>query len=118
MRTREYVLPQKAQMFQCNRQLISKEMCVAAVPECPEGLVYNPFLSFLIDGVLYRQTDESVEEEVPLESLDPAVGGVCSTSPWGAWSTCSETCGVGFKMRNRFFVDNMGMKKCPHITTG
>lgn len=34
MRTREYVLPQKAAMFQCNRQLVSKEMCVAAIPEC------------------------------------------------------------------------------------
>ncbi|XP_066146620.1 spondin-1 [Euwallacea fornicatus] len=101
MRTREYLLPQKAQMFQCNRQLVSKEMCVAAVAEC--------------DGT--RIEDESIEEEVPLEALDPAAGGVCSTSPWGAWSTCSESCGIGFKMRTRFFVDNMGMKKCPHITT-
>lgn len=35
MRTREYRLPQKATMFACDRQLISKEMCVADVPECP-----------------------------------------------------------------------------------
>lgn len=34
MRTREYRMPQKAQMFACDRQLVSKEMCVAAVPEC------------------------------------------------------------------------------------
>lgn len=34
MRTREYRLPQKAQMLGCDRQLVSKEMCVAAVPEC------------------------------------------------------------------------------------
>lgn len=34
MRTREYRLPQKAQMLGCDRQRVSKEMCVAAVPEC------------------------------------------------------------------------------------
>lgn len=34
MRTRQYRMPQKAQMFACDRQLVSKEMCVAAVPEC------------------------------------------------------------------------------------
>ncbi|XP_050298607.1 spondin-1 [Anthonomus grandis grandis] len=101
MRTRQYVMPQKAQMFQCNRQLISKEMCVAAIPECEGG-----------------SKDDSSEDELPIDSLPPAsAGGVCSTSPWGAWSTCSETCGIGFKMRTRFFVDDMGRKKCPHIST-
>lgn len=34
MRTRDYRLPQKAAMFACDRQLVAKEMCVAAVPEC------------------------------------------------------------------------------------
>ncbi|ENN79595.1 hypothetical protein YQE_03965, partial [Dendroctonus ponderosae] len=101
MRTREYRMPQKAQMFECKRQLLSKEMCVAAVAECAEGQPENA----------------SAEDEVPLESLDAGPGSVCSTSPWGPWSSCSESCGVGFKMRNRFFVDNMGMKKCPHVTT-
>lgn len=44
MRTREYRLPQKAKMFQCNRQLISKEMCVADVPECDHnGYVQKQF---------------------------------------------------------------------------
>ncbi|XP_030767480.1 spondin-1 isoform X2 [Sitophilus oryzae] len=102
MRTREYKIPQKAKMFECNRQLISKEMCVATIPECPENA---------------NNGDESKEQDVPLESLDGGADGVCSTSPWGEWSACSETCGVGFKMRTRFFLDNMGRKKCPHITT-
>lgn len=34
MRTREYKQPELAKINNCNRQLISKEMCVAAVPEC------------------------------------------------------------------------------------
>lgn len=34
MRTRDYRLPQKAQMLGCDRQLVSKEMCAAAVAEC------------------------------------------------------------------------------------
>ncbi|CAG9765548.1 unnamed protein product [Ceutorhynchus assimilis] len=100
MRTRDYLLPQKAQMFQCNRQLVSKEMCVAALAECPRD----------------NTDDQSQEEEITIDNLDSNQGGVCSTSPWGDWSDCSETCGVGFKMRNRFFIDQMGRKKCPHIT--
>lgn len=39
MRTRKYRMPEKATMFNCNRQLVSKEMCVASVPEC-KGLVF------------------------------------------------------------------------------
>ncbi|RVE42539.1 hypothetical protein evm_012819 [Chilo suppressalis] len=35
MRTRRYRMPQKAQMFRCDRQLVAKEMCVASLPECP-----------------------------------------------------------------------------------
>ncbi|KAK4887775.1 hypothetical protein RN001_004046 [Aquatica leii] len=92
MRTREYLMPQKAQMFQCNRQLVSKEMCVADVPEC-EG--------------------ERQDSEEKIEKNE----GVCATSEWGPWTDCSSTCGVGFISRNRHFVDKKGRKKCPHINT-
>jgi len=34
MRTRSYRMPEKAAMFSCNRQLVSKEMCVASIAEC------------------------------------------------------------------------------------
>ncbi|XP_975464.3 spondin-1 [Tribolium castaneum] len=96
MRSREYRMPQKAKMFNCNRQLISKEMCVAAVPECEGG----------------TPEEEVSIEDIPLENIE----GICATSPWGPWSECSATCGVGFKMRTRLFIDSMGRKKCPHIT--
>ena len=34
MRSRQYVNPDKAEKGKCSRQLISKEMCVADIPEC------------------------------------------------------------------------------------
>ncbi|XP_049865590.1 spondin-1 isoform X2 [Pectinophora gossypiella] len=97
MRTREYRMPQKAQMFACDRQLVSKEMCVAAVPEC--------------EGDTAPQDNES--DVLPIENND----GVCATSEWGAWSECSVTCGIGMSTRRRSFVNHMGYKKCPLVST-
>ncbi|XP_037968120.2 spondin-1 [Plutella xylostella] len=96
MRTRQYRLPQKALMFACDRQLVSKEMCVAAVPEC-EG----------------DSAAAAALESPPVEDLS----GVCATSAWGPWSECSVTCGIGFNTRRRSFLNHMGLKKCPLVPT-
>lgn len=92
MRSREYRLSQKAQMFGCKRQLIFKEMCVADIPEC----------------------DGQVEPEESNELLEDT-SGICRTAEWSLWNECSATCGVGFTMRSRRFLDRMGRKKCPHV---
>lgn len=96
MRTREYRMPQKAQMFSCDRQLVSKEMCVASIPEC-EGDNTN--------------VDDTENNAAPIEDIE----GICKTSEWGTWSECSVTCGIGISTRRRHFINQMGIKKCPLV---
>ncbi|XP_057657573.1 spondin-1 [Diorhabda carinulata] len=92
MRNREYIFPEKAKLSGCNRQLVSKEMCVAAVAECES---------------------EAQPDSQEIDSLDNS--GICATTEWSAWSNCSEICGSGYKMRTRKFLNKNGRKKCPHV---
>ncbi|KAF7403614.1 hypothetical protein HZH68_006408 [Vespula germanica] len=92
MRTREYRMPEKARMFNCNRQLVFKEMCVADIPECPG------------------------EEEEDNDTLLVPNDTICKTTDWSEWSECSSTCGIGLKMRTRRFKDQMGRKNCPLVS--
>lgn len=93
MRTRSYLMPEKAVMFNCNRQLVSKEMCVASIPEC--------------------SGEDNSDDADPIQFNDAA----CETTEWGEWSECSSTCGVGSRIRTRRFKDRMGRKRCPHVQT-
>lgn len=103
-RTREYKSPRTAKRSNCDLQLISKEMCVADIPEC-EGDVNDE------DGENLAKVALSVDEEG--EGV-----GVCRTGPWSEWSQCSASCGIGITMRTRTFIDHQGRKKCPHISVG
>ncbi|KAG8330790.1 Spondin-1 [Homalodisca vitripennis] len=87
VRTRSYVQPAVAQQANCDRQLVSREMCVAEAPLCPGD-----------------------EEEV-----SPIDDELCAVSAWEPWSDCTATCGEGLRMRTRHFLKRMGSKKCPHV---
>ncbi|XP_017787467.1 PREDICTED: spondin-1 [Habropoda laboriosa] len=91
MRTRSYLMPEKAAMLKCNRQLVSKEMCVASIPEC--------------------SGEEDTDDSLPVLN-----NPFCETTEWGSWSECSSTCGPGLKMRTRRFKDRMGRKRCPNVS--
>ncbi|KAL7024638.1 hypothetical protein ACKWTF_013141 [Chironomus riparius] len=100
-RSRRYRNPQSATEKGCNRQLIYKEMCVAAIPECGK------------DG---EDSSENLAESQATVNEQGEGLGLCRTTQWTDWSECSATCGVGISMRTRTFVDRSGRKKCPHIS--
>ncbi|XP_055854863.1 spondin-1 [Episyrphus balteatus] len=103
MRTREYLNPDKAKMVKCSRQLVSKEMCAAAIPEC---------------GAPAEEDDEGENlAKSQISAGDDGEGaGVCKTTPWADWSECSASCGIGITMRTRTFINHLGRKRCPHVT--
>uniref|UniRef100_A0A1B6CP24 Spondin-1 n=1 Tax=Clastoptera arizonana TaxID=38151 RepID=A0A1B6CP24_9HEMI len=90
-RERRYSNPGAAERAHCDRQLISKEMCVAANPTCPGD-----------------------EEEV--DTINAFNDTICAVTDWDDWSECTSTCGEGVKIRNRRFKNRLGMKRCSHVT--
>ncbi|KAL4103639.1 hypothetical protein QTP88_018995 [Uroleucon formosanum] len=89
-RTRKYLNETAAQQFGCDRQLVSKEMCLSSVPICPG----------------------ETEQEDDTLLIDDAK---CNTTEWTPMSECSVSCGIGFMFRTRQFLDHTSYKKCRHI---
>ncbi|KAK6619736.1 hypothetical protein RUM43_012496 [Polyplax serrata] len=99
MKSRAYLMPQKAHMLGCNRELVMKEMCIADQPTCSGGPFQYP------SPFQYLPDSDEIED----------TEAYCETSAFGDWSECSTTCGVGVAMRTRRFLDRWGRKKCPHV---
>ena len=57
MRTRQYLNPKAAEKLQCGKQLVSKEMCVAARAECDTPTYVKNYLTHisLRDIIYYRK---------------------------------------------------------------
>ncbi|XP_050426277.1 spondin-1-like [Adelges cooleyi] len=89
-RSRKYLNEAAAKKAGCDRQLVSKEMCLSSVPICPGET---------------EQEDDSL-------LLDDAR---CNTTEWTPMSQCSVSCGIGFMMRTRQFLEYSSYKKCRHI---
>lgn len=103
MRSRQYRNIALATDSNCNRQLVSKEMCVANVAEC--------------DGDDNDDGDSLIRAAATVDEEGEGTG-FCKTTKWSEWSDCSASCGIGITMRTRTFIDHQGRKKCPHISVG
>lgn len=76
MRSRSYRQPQKAQKAECKRQLVFKEMCVAAVPECEK------------DDSEPDSSESLVAPDATITNDGEGIG-ICATTHWSMWSECS-----------------------------
>ncbi|XP_046599523.1 spondin-1 isoform X1 [Neodiprion lecontei] len=56
-------------------------------------------------------TDRSRCKNERCPGIDP---GDCDVEEWTSWSSCSTTCGTGFKTRSRKFRDRKTRKYCMH----
>lgn len=63
--------------------------------------------------LFFRGEEENDDDAISSRSgSDP----LCETTEWSEWSECSNTCGIGVKMRTRRFRDRRGRKRCPLVS--
>ena len=114
MRTRSFLQEEKAQMLGCDRQMVQKEMCSAPILLCEGKFSRNLPISSKVFFHFFSPPDSGFYSEAPEDFLPD---DMCATTEWTGWSECSTTCGKGYELRTRRFLNRMGRKKCPHVDT-
>ncbi|CAG5081026.1 Similar to SPON1: Spondin-1 (Gallus gallus), partial [Cotesia congregata] len=97
MRTRSYLIPEKAQMFNCFRMKTRKFLNKMGRKKCP----------------LVPVVDKEKCMGPPCPSGSELIDPTCPVTDWSDWSPCSASCGKGVKIRTRLLmVDPARQEEC------
>uniref|UniRef100_A0A183FSC8 Spondin-1 n=1 Tax=Heligmosomoides polygyrus TaxID=6339 RepID=A0A183FSC8_HELPZ len=127
MRSRVFVFPIKAQMFNCHRQTTERQFCNAKINECEDSEAFN---SKCAVGSWQPWSECSVTCGHGCSSnqgwtlLSGESGDDCSVTPdplcrttsWSEWSPCSASCDDGVRVRTRLFFYAEHEQRCSHIS--